>query len=375
MMDADSTTRLIEIIAAEFGPDLEQADPAALNRRAMQLLAENGFFELDFLAQGQFNPTDINKVAEAIDALAYRSPLISSIYLVSAVFCGLCVSLLGNKEQKDRLLGGLGRGETLLAFAMTEPQAGSDITAIESGFSRDGDEILVSGRKQFITGSSVADSVLLICREFGDNIDPRSLSIVELPTNADGLVIEPMPKLGANAQPSCRIHMDNIRLPATQILGGVQAAGKAFMALRITGGLERLSVAISSTAGARRAYDLAADFARQREQFGKKIVKHQAIQHRLVDMAITLRTMELLTADAVASAASGEMSALKICMAKAWCAEKMQELVQSAIRIYGGRGYFLENEIAQIYRGSTLALYAGGTTELQKNMIARELKL
>ncbi len=374
-MNQDAAITLIERIHEEFGPDLEQADPASLNRRASQLLAEGGFYELGFLTDQNFNPADIRQLSQAIDALSYRSPVISSVYLVSAVFCGLCISLLGTREQKDRLLGGLARGETLLAFAMTEPQAGSDVTAIESGFSRDGNDIIVSGNKQFITGSSVADSILLICREFGDDIEPRSLSIVELPTNAEGLTVEPMPKLSANAQPSCRITMNNIRLPAERILGGPAAAGKAFMALRLAGGLERLSVAISSTAGARRAYDLAADFAREREQFGQKIARHQAIQHRLVDMATTLRTMELLTEDAIASAASGEMSALKICMAKAWCAEKMQEIVQSAMRIYGGRGYFLENEIAHLYQGAPLSLYAGGTTELQKNMIARELKL
>ncbi len=374
-MNQDAAITLIERIHEEFGPDLEQADPASLNRRASQLLAEGGFYELGFLTDQNFNPADIRQLSQAIDALSYRSPVISSVYLVSAVFCGLCISLLGTREQKDRLLGGLARGETLLAFAMTEPQAGSDVTAIESGFSRDGNDIIVSGNKQFITGSSVADSILLICREFGDDIEPRSLSIVELPTNAEGLTVEPMPKLSANAQPSCRITMNNIRLPAERILGGPAAAGKAFMALRLAGGLERLSVAISSTAGARRAYDLAADFAREREQFGQKIAQHQAIQHRLVDMATTLRTMELLTEDAIASAASGEMSALKICMAKAWCAEKMQEIVQSAMRIYGGRGYFLENEIAHLYQGAPLSLYAGGTTELQKNMIARELKL
>ncbi len=374
-MNQDAAITLIERIHEEFGPDLEQADPASLNRRASQLLAEGGFYELGFLTDQNFNPADIRQLSQAIDALSYRSPVISSVYLVSAVFCGLCISLLGTREQKDRLLGGLARGETLLAFAMTEPQAGSDVTAIESGFSRDGNDIIVSGNKQFITGSSVADSILLICREFGDDIEPRSLSIVELPTNAEGLTVEPMPKLSANAQPSCRITMNNIRLPAERILGGPAAAGKAFMALRLAGGLERLSVAISSTAGARRAYDLAADFAREREQFGQKITRHQAIQHRLVDMATTLRTMELLTEDAIASAASGEMSALKICMAKAWCAEKMQEIVQSAMRIYGGRGYFLENEIAHLYQGAPLSLYAGGTTELQKNMIARELKL
>ncbi len=374
-MNQDAAITLIERIHEEFGPDLEQADPASLNRRASQLLAEGGFYELGFLTDQNFNPADIRQLSQAIDALSYRSPVISSVYLVSAVFCGLCISLLGTREQKDRLLGGLARGETLLAFAMTEPQAGSDVSAIESGFSRDGNDIIVSGNKQFITGSSVADSILLICREFGDDIEPRSLSIVELPTNAEGLTVEPMPKLSANAQPSCRITMNNIRLPAERILGGPAAAGKAFMALRLAGGLERLSVAISSTAGARRAYDLAADFAREREQFGQKIAQHQAIQHRLVDMATTLRTMELLTEDAIASAASGEMSALKICMAKAWCAEKMQEIVQSAMRIYGGRGYFRENEIAHLYQGAPLSLYAGGTTELQKNMIARELKL
>lgn len=374
-MSQTAAKTLIARVEEEFGKDLEKADPAQFNHRANALLAEAGFFELGFLSEQNFNPADIHKLASDLSELSYHNPVISSVYLVSAIFCGLCVSLLGTKEQKDRLLGGLTRGETLLAFAMTEPQAGSDVTAIKSGFSRDGDDIIVSGKKQFITGSSVADSILLICREFGDDIDPRSLSIVELPTNANGLTIEPMPKLSANAQPSCRIDMDDIRLPAGNILGGPAAAGKAFMALRITGGLERLSVAISATAGARRAYDLAVAFAREREQFGKKIVKHQAIQHRLVDMATTLRSMELLTEDAVSSAASGEMSALKICMAKSWCAEKMQEVVQSAMRIFGGRGYFLENEIAHLYRGAPLSLYAGGTTELQKNMIARELKL
>ncbi len=366
---------VVDTVTEKFGTNLEEAEPAALNRLAMKALAEQDFFALDVLAKGAFNPADINQIAEAITALAYRSPLISSVYLVSGIFCGLCVSLLGTREQKERLLAGLTAGETLLAFAMTEPQAGSDITALESGFTRDGNDIILTGKKQFITGSSVADSILMICRELGDDIDKRSLTIVELPTDADGLTVEPMPKLSSNAQPSCRIQMDNIRLPVTQILGGAEAAGKAFMALRIAGGLERLSVAVSSTASAQRAYDLAADFAKEREQFGQAIVRHQAIQHRLVDMAIMVRTMKLMSDDAVASAASGEMSALKICMAKAWCAEKMQEVVQSAMRIFGGRGYFMENEIASLYQGSPLALYAGGTTELQKNMIARELKL
>jgi alkylation response protein AidB-like acyl-CoA dehydrogenase len=346
-------------------------------RTVLSIFAQEGLLDLGFLSgdDTSISPDDIRKAVRVLRCLASRSGSLASIYMVNAVLGSTSIALAGTSEQKASLLPRIKNGELEVSFAMTEENAGSDAAALRTTvvFGTDG-SFEMNGEKLYSTGAATADILIVVARAHGVQ-DKRALSLFLVPAGAPGIIIEPLEKLSSNVHASCRVRLSAVRLPPEALLGGAEAMGKAWPILKQTGPLERLAVAGIASGLASAIVQRAIDFARSRQQFGQPIASFQAIQHALVEMKTAETAMHLFVERALASLSAGQDPTMDICMAKYFCAEQLQEIAAKAMRILGGRAYFMFEEMARFYREAPFSLYAGGTVEIQKLLIARAMGL
>ncbi|HZX25176.1 MAG TPA: acyl-CoA dehydrogenase family protein [Woeseiaceae bacterium] len=307
------------------------------------------------------------------EELARASSTLVNMYLVNTVFAGGLIMLAGSDEQRGRILPALAQGRCKLAFALTEPGAGSDAASVATSARRDGDQWVLDGQKRYTTGARNADYILVVTRTEADAKASQGMSVFLVPADAEGLDISPMDKITDNAYASCDLRLDGVRVGPEALLGGEAGLNRAWSALRVTGGMERVCVAASSLGLCRAVLADALAHAREREQFGRPIGQFQAIQHLLADMATSIEALHWLTYAGAWKADRGEDAGKEISMAKSFAAETVNRLVLEGLRILGGEGFLAATPMARYQREALLSLYAGGTIEIQKNLIARYL--
>ncbi len=376
MDDASYEDRLRELCQQLNAEGAFRAHPVPKDEVAtvIQRLASVGALDLGFLTEEGFRPGDVTRVATTSRILAANSGAISTSYAVNVIFGGLFVALMGTPEQHT-LLRLISRGKCQLAFALTEPQSGSDAASIQTTATPKGGGYVLDGEKIFTTGAQNADYILVAGRIADRGASPRALTIFLVPNGLEGLSIEPLGKLAGNELASCRVSLNGVEVPENAVLGGSRGLGDAWRYMRLTGAMERLTIAAEATGLAGAIVDRAITFARQRKQFGQPVASFQAIQHKLVDMKTTQISMRLMVDRAAQAMEERDDATEEVCMAKYYCAEKLQEVVAAGMRVLGGRAYFEFEEMARYYREAPLSLYAGGTIEIQKNLIARAMKL
>ena len=278
----------------------------------------------------------------------------------------------GTDEQKQSYLPRLATGEMRATMALTEPGGGSDLQAMSTTAARDGDDLVISGSKTFITNARRAGLIALLCKT-----DPaaeprhRGISIV-LVEHGPGLEISrDLPKLGYKGVETCELSFDGYRTPATRILGG--EAGKGFG--QMMKGLEtgRIQVASRALGVAAAALEDSLAYAQSRESFGQPIWKHQAVGHHLANMATKLTAARQLTLFAAEKFDSGERCDMEAGMAKLFASEVGMEVALDAVRIHGGYGYSTEFDVERYFRDAPLMIVGEGTNEIQRNVIASQL--
>jgi alkylation response protein AidB-like acyl-CoA dehydrogenase len=354
-----------------------QPESSSYVGQALAAFAEAGLLDLtSFAADSSAVATDdIRRMTQVAERLSRHSHDLASTYMVNAILSGALIAMAATKEQKAQFLPRLSRGELQLAFALTEPEAGSDAAGLKMTARRDGHDFLLRGEKIYTTGAATADWIIAVGRAEEHAASKRAVSLFLVPKGAKGLTIRPMPKLAGGEHASCHLLLQEVRIPASCVLGGSDRLGKAWDILRVTGRLERLTVAAMSVGLASAIVERSVTFAKSRQQFGQPIASYQAIQHKLVDMKMTETAMRLFVSDALAALESGRDADAAISMAKCFCAERLQTLVNDGMRIMGGRGYFEMDEMARYYREAPFMLYAGGTVEIQKLLVARTMGL
>jgi alkylation response protein AidB-like acyl-CoA dehydrogenase len=355
--------------------ELKVLDRPSTGREAIDLvmkeIAAHGLMEIGFLDTGRNSGGDFHRLAAIVETLAGYSGAVASIYVVNAVFGGACLALLGNSSQKAEFLREIKAGRCQVAFALTEPEAGSDAASIKTIATRVPGGFQLNGEKIFTTGAAVADYIFVVARNENIGADGRQVSVFLVKRDTEGLTVEPLQKMAANLHASCRVVMQNAFLPENMVLGGLERMGAAWSGLRVLGNLERFVVATSSVGLAKAVTDRAVEFAKVRQQFGKPIAAFQSIQHKLVEMRTLVHAMGLMVAHAAELLESGLDATEQVCMAKYYCAEQLQHVVACGMRVLGGRAYFEPEDMERYYREAPLALYAGGTVEIQKHLIAR----
>jgi alkylation response protein AidB-like acyl-CoA dehydrogenase len=282
------------------------------------------------------------------------------------------LTLFGTQAQKDRWLPRMAAGDARAAMALTEPAGGSDLQAITTRATADGQGYRLDGVKTWITNARTADVVAVLCKTDPDAV-PRSSGIsILLAEKGPGFTVSrDLPKLGYKGLESCEIVFDGYECPSEALLG--EQEGQGFR--QMMGGLElgRINVAARAVGVARAALEDSMRYARQRETFGQPIWRHQAVGHRLADMATRVDAARLMTLRAAAALDAGRRSDLEAGMAKLFASEACLEVTADAIKVHGGYGYSAEFDVERYYRDAPLMVVGEGTNDIQRNVIIRQL--
>ena len=262
------------------------------------------------------------------------------------------------------------QGEVNFSFAVTEPEAGSDVAALKTIARTDGEEFILNGVKSYATGAADADFILTVALTSTDGPAKSGTSLFLVPGDAAGLTKRRLIKPTGDAHATCELTFDDVRIKSSHLVGERNGA----WALLFFGGMvERLLVAAVSVGVAQRAFDQARDFLSDRKQFGQSIIEFQAVNHRLADHLSEIEAMRWLTRHAAWSADGGIDAPSRINMAKLFASERGNAIVSDLMRLVGGRGYFLNDPLNLAAREIGLSLFAGGSSEIQRNGIARSL--
>jgi alkylation response protein AidB-like acyl-CoA dehydrogenase len=282
------------------------------------------------------------------------------------------IATFGTAAQQDAWLPRMASGQARAAMALTEPSGGSDLQAITTRASAEGSVYRVDGVKTWITNARTAEMIAVLCKTDPAAVPPsRGISILLAEKGPGFTVSRDLPKLGYKGVESCEIVFDNYVCPAEALLSGHEGHGFSQM----MSGLElgRIQVAARAVGVARAALEDSLRYAQQRETFGQPIWRHQAVGHRLADMATQVDAARLLTLRAAAALDAGQRSDLEAGMAKLFASETCLQVTAEAIKVHGGYGYSAEFDIERYYRDAPLMVVGEGTNDIQRNVIIRQL--
>ncbi|MFE7422218.1 acyl-CoA dehydrogenase family protein [Rhodococcus sp. NPDC057529] len=275
----------------------------------------------------------------------------------------------GSVEHKRRWAPGIMSGEITQAFAVTEPDAGSDVMAIRTRAVRDGDDYVINGSKIFISNANKADLIYVAAKT-----DPtqrgRGMSMFIVEGTTPGLSRRRMQTMGYPAYDLAELYFDDMRVPAENLLVG---EGQAMGLMMSTFALDRLEMAARALGEAELAFELALEHVRNREVFGQKILDFQNTQFALADMKTEIEVGRSFVNDGIRKYRAGRFTMTDGAMLKVWVPEMTSRVVDRALQMFGGSGFIDEMPISRLYRGSRVHRLYAGATEIQKVTIAREL--
>jgi len=308
--------------------------------------------------------------ALALEEIAAGDGSCSTIMSVHNSVACMPILKFGATTQKERFLRPLAKGEMLGAFCLTEPQAGSDASAIRARARRDGNHWVLSGTKQFITSGKNADLAIVFAVT-----DPakakKGISAFIVPTDTPGWQVARVEhKLGQRSTDTCQIVLDELRLTPDLMLGE-EGEGYKIALANLEGG--RIGIGAQSVGMARAAFEAARGYAKERETFGKKIIHHQAVAFRLADMATQIEAARLLVLNAATLRDAGKPCLTEAAMAKLFASEMAERVCSDAIQIHGGYGYLNDFPVERIYRDVRVCQIYEGTSDIQRLVISRAL--
>ena len=288
-----------------------------------------------------------------------------------SVLCDVLIRF-GTAEQKQKFLPGLASGERRGGICLSEPNAGTDLQNISTVASRDGEIYRINGSKMWVTNGRFGNTFLLLAR-MAPRVEPphKGMGAFVIEKGAGLTVSRDIDKLGYKSVETCELHFQDFPVPVANLIGGVENEG--FKQVMTGLEAERINVAARGLGIARAAFEEAIRYAQRRTTFGKPIAEHQTIQIKLADMATRIEASRLLIYSAAEKKDRGERCDLEAGMAKLFATETAAEVSLEAMRILGGNGYSKDFPVERYYRDAPLVMIGGGTNELQRLIIARNL--
>jgi len=339
-------------------------------KQAIEEMAELGLFGM--LVPEQWGGSDTGYVAYAmaLEEIAAGDGACSTIMSVhNSVGCGPILRF-GNEQQKAQFLTPLAMGSMLGAFALTEPQAGSDASSLKARARLEGDHYVLTGSKQFITSGQNA-GVVIVFAVTDPEAGKRGISAFIVPTDSPGYQVARVEdKLGQHASDTCQIVFDNVRVPVANRLGA-EGEGYKIALANLEGG--RIGIASQAVGMARAAFEVARDYANERHSFGKPLIEHQAVAFRLADMATKIAVARQMVLHAAALRDAGRPALVEASMAKLFASEMAEKVCSDALQTLGGYGYLSDFPLERIYRDVRVCQIYEGTSDIQRMVIARNL--
>ena len=312
--------------------------------------------------------------------------LLASVELAKCASGGLAASLLSHtigtppiqhfaqEELKAEVLPQILSGEKISALAITEPSGGSDVAALKTKAVREGDDYIVSGEKTFITSGIRADYYTVAVKTDPHALGAKGISMLLVDAHSDGISKSPLKKMGWWASDTAHLHFDNVKVPVSHLLGEENAGFKVIMN---NFNMERFWLAAMAYGYALVCYGEALDWAKQRQTFGKRLIDHQVLRHKLVDMATQLITTRALLEDTAYRMGQKELQGAdliaQISMSKNVATRTMQFCADAAVQTLGGMGFMRGTKSERIYREVKVNMIGGGAEEIMKDLASRQL--
>jgi acyl-CoA dehydrogenase len=366
----DEVRRFAENEIAPVASEYDQAEeyPWEVMEAAAEMGLTGANIPVEYGGAG-YTPLEIAIIIEELFAV---DPGIG-LCISSAAFGGDAIMEFGTEDQKERYLRPVAEGDAVMGTAISEPDTGSDVSSVSTRAEKDGDEWVIDGNKMWITNGSVGDYFVVLCEtdpEVEDRYSGFSQIIVE--SDRDGFEAEKITgKLGIRASDTAELVLDDVRVPEENLVG---QRGMGFLQLMQFFDDTRTAVAAQGVGIAKGACERALDYAQDREQFGQSISEFQAIQHKLAEMHTKTEAARNLTYKSAWSVTNedGQLTQLAS-MAKEFASRVAVECADEAVQIHGGAGYVNDFDVERLYRDAKITQIYEGTTEIQKNIIAREL--
>lgn len=367
-------------LRSEIEPFVLETEKNGISRSHFLALGRSGYNGL--LHEERYGGSDADHVTAILAEVELAAVCGATFFSVgaSAGLYGLPLRMLGTEDQKQRLLPDLIQGNLVGCLAVTEPQAGSDVQAIESQVTARDGRLFLKGCKTYITNAPIADRCLVLAR-YHDGHRQRGLTLFDVDLNAPGVHRgQPLEKMGLRGSLTGELTFDDVVLSEGDIVG---SPGRGFMAVMRVFDVERLSMAAYATGVMRSCLEDSLAYARSRRAFGKPLHKHQSVAFMLADMKTELdaTSLYLLETAYLMDRAKGNARILhngsvvdigaRIAALKIMASEAGQKVANLAVQIHGGAGYMEEYRVCRLYRDVRLAAIGGGTTEIQKQIVAR----
>ena len=355
--------------AAELAPNAARWDrEKEFPRDALKGLAEMGLYGVAIAEEWGGAGMDYTSLAVACEEIAAGDCATATIVAVNNLVAGILAGY-GSPAQKERFLKPLAQGKMLGAFALTEPQVGSDASAIITRAEKKGSEYVLNGVKQFITSGKNAD-IAVVFAVTQKTAGKRGISAFLVPTSAPGYGVARIEdKLGQRASDTAQIVLENCR---TEHLLGSEGAGYRIALANLESG--RINVAAQATGVARAALDAAISYARERKSMGKALIEHQAVNFRLADMATQVEAARQLYLHAARLRDAGQPCLKEASMAKLFASEMAEKVCSDAIQVHGGYGYVADFPVERLWRDVRVTKIYEGANDIQRMVIGRELE-
>ncbi|MEH7096797.1 acyl-CoA dehydrogenase family protein [Neobacillus vireti] len=372
--DLTSEQQMIKHMIKQFVD--EEVVPGAIERdrtkkfpvEIFKKLSTLGMMGLPFPEEYGGGGADTISFAIVVEELSRGCASTGITYSAHISLGGAPINLFGTEEQKRNYLTPICIGESLGAFGLTEPNAGSDAGGTRTSAKEENGEFIINGNKCFITNASYAHHLALTAVT-GEESGQKEISAIIVPTNAEGFtIIDNYEKMGLNASNTTELVLENVRVPVDNLLG---KRGEGFRQFLITLDGGRIGIGAMAVGIAQGAYEKALAYAKERKQFGKSISSFQAIQFKLADMAMKIELARNMVYKAAWLKDQGRPFSKEAAMCKLYASEMCMEVTDQAVQIHGGYGYMKEYQVERMMRDAKLLEIGEGTSEVQRIVISR----
>lgn len=347
--------------------DREERYPAELYAK----MADLGLCGMTIAEEYGGSPADELAACIVAEEMARAGACLVYAYAPTVTFCAKGIQLFGTEEQKREYLPEVAAGRQRFAMALTEPEAGSDLTHLATRAVRDAGDFVINGQKVFTTGADTADHLFAFVRTDPGSTAHHGLSVLIVPRTAPGVSVRTLPKLAGQATHTCEVFLDDVRVPARALVGELDRGARVIFELLDA---ERINVGAQACGIAQGALDFALRYAEERRQFGQPVADFQAVGHMLADMALDVEAARLITWRAAWKKDQGLPCSMDASMAKIAGSEASTRCALRGMQVLGGYSYMVEYPMERYYRETKLNEIAGGSNQIQRNLVLKHLR-